>query len=442
MNITEYFYMSYDKDVRKENEIYIVDKKSNELIFSFELRNDKCIFTLKQADGEISTEIFKDVSVAESTTEDLDRFDEIVKCFRESYSLNDKDYNVFNSFEDYKESQQSKINSSKNKIKSAGMRKHYEPRRFTDEQITKAQAVNIIELARSKGIELSGKNPNYKAKNYSGGLLFNESKNLFNWDAEHKGGGPIQFLMEFENLSWVNAVKELIGEEYEASNFRYEKRDIEEKKEMVLPTKNTNYKHVYAYLIKTRGIDKKIIDEFVKVGKIYENDKGSCVFVGYDNEGVAKYASVRSTSTNTKAFKKDVEGSDKAFCFNRPGTGEKLFVFEAPIDLLSYLTLSIQNGVDIEQNSYLCLGGIGTKALDHYLFEHTEIKKICVCTDSDEAGCRCLKRINDEYGSIYRISRHTPKTKDFNEDLVTKMNASKAIDRILPQNEPEAEACM
>ena len=54
-----------------------------------------------------------------------------------------------------------------------------------------------------------------------------------------------------------------------------------------------------------------------------------------------------------------MKGSDKSFNFCYRGEGERLFVFEAPIDLLSFLCLFKKGW---QKQSYLSLGGVGEKA--------------------------------------------------------------------------------
>ena len=55
-----------------------------------------------------------------------------------------------------------------------------------------------------------------------------------------------------------------------------------------------------------------------------------------------------------------MKGSDKAFNFCYRGEGDRLFVFEAPVDLLSFLCLFKKAW---QKQSYLSLGGVGEKAL-------------------------------------------------------------------------------
>ena len=85
-----------------------------------------------------------------------------------------------------------------------------------------------------------------------------------------------------------------------------------------------------------------------------------------------------------------MKGSDKAFNFCYRGEGERLFVFEAPIDLLSFLCLFKK---DWQKQSYLALGGVGEKALLRFLSDRPNIKTVFLCLDSDEAGNDACSRL-------------------------------------------------
>lgn len=295
-------------------------------------------------------------------------------------------------------------------------------KRFTEEQLERARSVSVIELAGEQGIELERHGHNYRAKSTGGkdwgGLLFNDEKNLWNWVSEDCGGNAIHFVMKFKGLSWVDAVHDLLGESENAFMVHdsYTNPQKEEKpKVLTLPTENDTYKHVYAYLMKTRCIDKEIVDIFVKNKLIYEDEKRNCVFVGLDEDGTAKHAAVRSTN-DQKKFRMDASGSDKKYAFHLTGTTDVVNVFEAPIDLLSYMTLQKRHQIPMNAH-YVVLSGTSLTALDHYLEVHPDIKRVNVCTDNDEAGKKCCEKIYEKYGESIRIVRHRPKEKDFNEDL-------------------------
>ena len=78
-------------------------------------------------------------------------------------------------------------------------------------------------------------------------------------------------------------------------------------------------------------------------GLLYEDaEHHNCVFVGKDHAGQAKYAGLRGTyDRDGKGFRGDVTGSDKnvGFAIPHDPTSNQVRVFEAPIDLMSYLSL-------------------------------------------------------------------------------------------------------
>ena len=79
-------------------------------------------------------------------------------------------------------------------------------------------------------------------------------------------------------------------------------------------------------------------------------------------------------------FRQDITGSDKSYPFRYEGNGNQLFVFEAPIDLLSFICLYPQ---DWQTRSYLALGGVSGKALDRFLSERKDTQKEMCIRDRD-----------------------------------------------------------
>lgn len=256
-------------------------------------------------------------------------------------------------------------------------------KRFSDEQIDRANRVDVVEYARSVGLKVTGRGDWYKAKDQDG-LYFKKSANVWHWESHNKGGrGAISLCMEYENKTWKEAVSTLLGEEMEEIRHAPDwKPEPEPPKEFHLPDRNYTYKHMSAYLTKTRGIDPGILKVLVDRGYVYENTMKSCVFVGRDKDGMAKHASVRSTNTEGKTFKQDVPGSQKAYSFSISGKSGVLNVLEAPIDVLSYISLQKLYGKQMK-DSYVALGGVSDKALERFLTEYTNIEKIRVCTDND-----------------------------------------------------------
>ena len=138
----------------------------------------------------------------------------------------------------------------------------------------------------------------------------------------------------------------------------------------------------------SRRIDEDVTGFFFARGDIYEDAAHhNAVFVGRDEDGIPRYAHSKGTAGN---FRLDVKGSDKAFNFCYRGEGERLFVFEAPIDLISFLCLFKK---EWQKQSYLSLGGVGEKALLRFLSDRPNIKTVYLCLDSDEAGNDACSRL-------------------------------------------------
>jgi hypothetical protein len=289
-------------------------------------------------------------------------------------------------------------------------------KRFTDNEIKLANETNIIALAQSIGYEVKKvSSKSYKIPDY-GGFYISADGMKWNWFSKGIGGGAIQFLMEMEGLTWVNAVKTILGVEHdELPVMEKPLKNIEEKIEFVLPKKNNTYKHIFAYLIKTRKIDSKIVQKFVGEKKIYEDDKRNVVFVGYDKD-VVKFASVRGTGI--KKFRYDIGGSDKSFPFSLVGKDDTLLIFESAIDLMSYMTLfKIHQNKEIKHHM-ISMGGTSYIPIENYLKKNENIERMILCLDSDKEGHFFSGKIKERFGDKYEILKHVPEYKDFNEDLI------------------------
>ena len=192
------------------------------------------------------------------------------------------------------------------------------------------------------------------------------------------GGTQIDFVLEFGNANSVpEAVHQLlnlqgISPEYKANrNTEY----TSDRKEFKLPNRAESYRIAYAYLIKTRGLSKEIVDYFVKNKIMYEDkDFHNLVFVGRDASGKIRYATKHGTrDAYGQKYKGDVAGNDKNYGVNIVNKdSDVLKVFEASIDCMSYMDIT----GDYTSNK-LVLGMVE---------ENPNIKNIDFCLDNDKAA--------------------------------------------------------
>lgn len=124
-------------------------------------------------------------------------------------------------------------------------------------------------------------------------------------------------------------------------------------------------RRVYAYLNKSRKIDQAVISYFARAGTLYEDaEYHNCVFIGTDENGVPRHAHKRSTNSFGTAFRINVEGADPCYSFHHMGEGNRLFAFEAPIDMLSYISLYPENW---QKNSYVSCCGTSFQPVEKML---------------------------------------------------------------------------
>ena len=293
---------------------------------------------------------------------------------------------------------------------------------FTEEEKMTANSVDLSDFLRVRGEKLERAGREYKLI-YSDGSGKHDSITIrgSTW-FDHKnqtGGGAIKFMQYHYGMDFPTAVQELLGQRVTSlSSVPLKSTNQSEKqKDFRLPEANDNMHRVFAYLIKQRFIAPEVITHFAKRKLLYEDKKHhNAVFVGVDENGVPRQAHKRGTATFGKSFRQTVEGSDTRYSFAHFGESEKLFVFEAPIDMLSYLTLYPENW---QEHSYIAMNGVYENAVLTALKGHSNLSEIVICTDNDVGGIDAADRLSDilEEKGYADIKRLVPEFKDWNECL-------------------------
>ena len=276
---------------------------------------------------------------------------------------------------------------------------------YTQAQIDKANAVDLEKFLRAQGETLvrSGKEYRWKAHDsltVCGNKWFRHSQS--------KGGLPVDFVMEFYGKSFLEAVQMLTGEPGEAQP----EADPAPSPAFRLPLRNVTNANILNYLTQERKLSPSLVNFFIAAGDIYEDAAHhNVVFVGRDADGHPRYASSRGIR---EKFRQDAAGAEKAFGFAHRGTDKQLLVFEAPIDLLSFIELFPKNW---QQHNYLSLGGVSGKALRQFLSERPDVERVFLCLDADKAGEDACKRLAALLPDTVSVTRIQPCMKDWNDVL-------------------------
>ena len=217
--------------------------------------------------------------------------------------------------------------------------------------------------------------------------------------ASNEGGRAVSFIQKYYGKSYVEAMSMLLGESMEPVYPQAKKQE-----------------RVDAYLLKTRGLDADVVSYFARKKMLYEDAAHhNAVFIGTDEGGCPRHAHLRSTNSFGKAFRLNVESSDPRYSFHYNGTDGSLYVFEAPIDMLSYISMNLHQW---QEHSYVAC--CGTSPIPVMQMLKPDTKMVYLCLDNDDAGHKASERMAEllhERGVM--TERLVPELKDWNEDLVT-----------------------
>lgn len=270
--------------------------------------------------------------------------------------------------------------------------------RFTDTEMQIARETDLPELLSHLGYQVK-RVGRFHTTTEMDSLRIKDRRTWFRY-SQNTGGDAITFLQQFCGKSFPEAVEYLLAFHGRARDSPAKavpsiKRD-EVQKPFALPPRNADDRRVFAYLRK-RGIAAQVIRQFMNSGLLYEDAvHHNCVFVGRDESGQAKYAGLRGTyDLNGPGFKGDAPGSDKNTGFSLPHDPQSdlVLVFEAPIDLMSYLTLHR------DTTNAVALCGLYDGALQTYLQAHPEIRRIALCLDADAPGRAAAQQLKDKYSA-------------------------------------------
>ena len=283
---------------------------------------------------------------------------------------------------------------------------------YTQAQIDKANAVDLEKFLRAQGETLVRSGKEYRWKTHDSLTVCG---NKWFRHSQSKGGFPVDFVMEFYGKSFPEAVQMLTGESGKAQP----EADPAPSPAFRLPLRNVTNANILNYLTPERKLSPSLVNFFIAAGDIYEDAAHhNVVFVGRDADGHPRYASSRGIN---EKFRQDVAGAEKAFGFAHRGTDKQLLVFEAPIDLLSFIELFPKNW---QQHNYLSLGGVSGKALRQFLSERPDVERVFLCLDADKAGEDACKRLAALLPDTVSVTRIQPCMKDWNDVLVHRAEIS------------------
>lgn len=216
----------------------------------------------------------------------------------------------------------------------------------------------------------------------------------------NQSGNAIDYLTKYLGYDFTRAVAIL-------SHFEGVSINSEEELPSTMPKAyNGNFRRIFGYLNKTRGIPNNTIQELVNDKLLYEDERHNCVFCSVD----CTYSEIVGTLSEIR-FKGIPKNSDSdgywKFGAEFP---ERLYICESAIDAISLAV--IQSKIkSVPGVAWVSIGGLKPAAINRLIATYDESRCV-LAIDNDDAGDKMAAAFN-------QLRRIKPKGKDWNEDLLT-----------------------
>ena len=298
--------------------------------------------------------------------------------------------------------------------------------------VRKARQADLAQYLLSVGVPLVRAGGRHVHKAHDSLVI---KGNMYYWNSRGCRGNSLDFLMRHMGMEFRCAVSALTGFVPVASSID----NAAVKKDYgVAP----NFRHLFAYLIKTRGISAKLVQSLVsKKLLVQESGTANAVFKMVDENGDEVGAELNGTLSGRR-FKGVRAGSKHGYGFNlridaKPA--RYILFFESAVDLLSFVDLKTGFcGKTLAGCLLVSMCGLKPGVVSHMsgIFGGQPI----LCPDNDGAGERFLAacaHVVLPCGSSVKAGRLRPEAghKDWNDWL-------KAVKKVPPSFFPAPHASM
>ena len=285
---------------------------------------------------------------------------------------------------------------------------------FTEAQKEQARRTDLPSLLRTQGTVLKRSGSEYEWQSPTGKVTLRG--NLWYHQYDQEGGDAIAFAQRFMGMSYPEAVNMLLGGNAMSLDSAPAQQIIQPKEPFALPKRNENMRRVFAYLLNRRCLDRDVVYAFAHRDMIYESEPyHNVVFVGFDPNGAPVHANMRGTGSES-AFKGNQPGSVPEYSFHWNGSDNELYFFEAPIDMLSFISMHPDCW---RQHSYAAACSVSDRVLLQMLKDNPKLDTVFLCLDSDGPGQKAAQRIADKLFTMgVKHEILLPNNKDWNEDLI------------------------
>ncbi|WP_088816333.1 MULTISPECIES: DUF3991 domain-containing protein [Listeria] len=295
------------------------------------------------------------------------------------------------------------------------VQKKAKPRHFTEAEIKQAQQMDLLGYMESKG-EIFKRAGKYYVHQEHDSLVICPEKAYFSWNSTGKSSKScITLAMQFFELNFQEAVQDVLEHTVSSDKVEARRYTQDDKKMFDYPQdiqESTRTDALKKYLIDERKIDPDLVSELIQRKYIVQDQQQNVVYkwldplqkekvVGAAKEGTRIIPEEKRIKPSMKRFKQVLTSGNQGFYFDVGKTEliNQIYLFESPVDMMSYLTLKTQRGdASIQNARFLAMDGVKESVFFHHYMSLTAklkhpIQPIC-CVDNDHAGHVFLEKLN------------------------------------------------
>lgn len=354
-----------------------------------------------------------------------------------------KQKEVFNFFKDFYDNNKYKINAfeklkakDKSLVKELNKMKAKIDKLELEKQASLLRSIDCIAVIEAMGFKTQkeGTYTRFNTDNYN--VVINPDNRFFDNKADKGGFGAIDLLINVFGMKFKEA-KEFLTNQFGAGKTadtillypakakeEIEKNLINEIKEVPKEVP-ANIENVKKYLSEIRKIDPMLVDVLADKKLIYADSKNNLLFPNHDRTFAVERGTYKGLENKHKVAKGHADFIK--FNFGHAKVNE-IYLFESPIDALSFKTLNPQkNGLYVSINGSMMINEIHQLNLDTF-------SKVHLCFDKDVQGKKFRDKISAQTSSPVEV--HIPLNKDFNEDILNGYSKQSTNTSVVESRDP------
>lgn len=272
--------------------------------------------------------------------------------------------------------------------------------------IKQARQTDLVSFLQSRGENIKRIGREYTLAEHDSLRI---KGNMYYWNSKGTHGNSVDFLREYYNMTFQEAVEALTSHASNIGNVSVPPTTNAPQRAAQPPQRANDEKRVIAYLCKRRGLDSSIVFSLIKSGKLWQDSHGNCNFVIADwNE---QPIGAEIVGTGDTRYKQTTAHSGYGFhliCGDEPDTA---MYFESAIDLLSCYQIHKDK---LTHHILVSMGGLNNSVIEELCKVRPQLTH-WLCVDNDPAGDNFIRDMQRTMPvKVFR----PPTGKDWNEYLI------------------------